>query len=146
MGPTAQATRWGLIFATIACLIDPGTAADPRSIHRFQHTHPKLFSPLTRSKYVKSSEYYLDMGMGFVEDQLEKEFNKNVAKNAILFVGDGMSMPTLAATRMYLGGEEKALSFEEFPYVGMAKTYCLDYQVADSACTSTCECSAMKTG
>lgn len=78
------------------------------------------------------------MGKEFVQEQLEKEFNKKVAKNVILFLGDGMSMPTLAATRMYLGGEEKSLSFEEFPFVGMSKTYCLDYQVADSACTSTC--------
>lgn len=130
----------GLLWLVTAFLTSDWATAEHRSIHQFQHTHPKLFSPWTRSKYIKSSEYYLDMGKEFVQEQLEKEFNKKVAKNVILFLGDGMSMPTLAATRMYLGGEEKSLSFEEFPFVGMSKTYCLDYQVADSACTSTCMC------
>nr|CAD7609745.1 unnamed protein product [Timema genevievae] len=65
------------------------------------------------------------------------------AKNVILFLGDGMSIPTLAATRAYLGqrsgqtGEEVSLSFERFPYTGLSKTYCVDRQVADSACSST---------
>lgn len=128
----------GLILLVTASLVCGGATVEQRSFRQFHHTHPKLFSPLTRSKYMKSSEYYLDMATEFVQDQLEKEFNQNVAKNVILFLGDGMSMPTLAATRMYLGGEEKSLPFEEFPFVGMARTYCLDYQVADSACSSTC--------
>lgn len=34
-------------------------------------------------------------------------------------------------------GEESQLSFEKFPYVGMSRTYCIDRQVADSACTAT---------
>ncbi|XP_049541190.1 membrane-bound alkaline phosphatase-like [Anopheles darlingi] len=69
--------------------------------------------------------------------------NRNVAKNVIFFLGDGMSIPTLAASRMYLGqqqghtGEESQLSFEEFPDVGLVKTYCIDKQVADSACSAT---------
>lgn len=38
-----------------------------------------------------------------------------------MFLGDGMSFSTIAATRMYLGGEEKKLSFEEFEYAGFSK-------------------------
>jgi alkaline phosphatase len=44
-----------------------------------------------------------------------------------MFLGDGLSVPTLAATRIYLGqsqgkpGEEVVLSFEEFPYTGVSK-------------------------
>lgn len=128
----------GLILLVTAFLLCDAAAVEHRSKPQFHHTHPKLFSSLTRNNYVKSSEYYLDQATDFVQDQLEKVFNKKVAKNVILFLGDGMSMPTLAATRMYLGGEEKSLSFEEFPFVGMSKTYCLDYQVPDSACTATC--------
>lgn len=84
-------------------------------------------------------KYHLDNGMKFVEKQKLKTstVNLNVAKNAILFLGDGMSVPTLAATRIYMGGEEKSLSFEEFPYLAMSKTYCVDNQVPDSACTTT---------
>lgn len=42
-------------------------------------------------------------------------------------MGDGMSLPTVVAARMYLGqlqghtGEDAHLSFEEFPYVGLSK-------------------------
>jgi alkaline phosphatase len=49
------------------------------------------------------------------------------AKNVIMFLGDGLSVPTLAATRAYIGqsqgktGEEVVLSFEEFPYTGVSK-------------------------
>lgn len=32
-----------------------------------------------------------------------------------------MSIPTIAATRVYIGGEEKQLSFETFPYTGLSK-------------------------
>lgn len=45
----------------------------------------------------------------------------------IYFLGDGMSIPTLAAARTYLGqlqgnpGEETELTFEQFPYVGLSK-------------------------
>ncbi|XP_041981936.1 membrane-bound alkaline phosphatase-like [Aricia agestis] len=60
-----------------------------------------------------------------------------------MFLGDGMSVPTLAAARTLRGqragaaGEEAQLAFEAFPTVGLAKTYCVDSQIADSACTST---------
>jgi alkaline phosphatase len=49
------------------------------------------------------------------------------AKNVIMFLGDGMSVPTLAATRAYIGqsegkpGEEVVLSFENFPHTGISK-------------------------
>lgn len=45
----------------------------------------------------------------------------------ILFLGDGMSIPTLAAARVYVGqltgnsGEETVLSFEDFPNTGLSK-------------------------
>lgn len=84
-------------------------------------------------------KYHIDHGMEFVEKQLSKAstLNTNIAKNGILFLGDGMSVPTLAATRIYIGGEEKSLAFETFPYVALSKTYCVDKQVADSACSAT---------
>lgn len=47
--------------------------------------------------------------------------NTKVAKNLIILVADGMSLPSQMATRMYKGGEEKVLSFEKFPYVGLSK-------------------------
>ncbi|XP_023951752.2 membrane-bound alkaline phosphatase-like [Bicyclus anynana] len=65
------------------------------------------------------------------------------ARNVVMFLGDGMSLPTLAAARTLLGqrerrpGEEAQLSFEAFPTLGLAKTYCVDAQTADSACSAT---------
>lgn len=86
----------------------------------------------------------------------------------ILFLGDGMSLSTVAATRVYLGDEDMQLSFEKFPYSGFSKvlvrqsvdlirlsltlcaclsfkTYCVDAQVADSACTATAYLTGVKT-
>lgn len=83
------------------------------------------------------NQFWINNGKQFVDRQLRKQPNRNRAKNIIFFLGDGMSMQTLAALRPYMGGEEKQYSFEDFPYVGMAKTYCVDQQVADSACTAT---------
>lgn len=81
----------------------------------------------------------LDIVQGtlFVEGQLNIAKNINIAKTVVMFLGDGMSVTTVAATRISIGGEEKFLSFEKFPFTAMAKTYCVDYQVPDSACTAT---------
>lgn len=84
-----------------------------------------------------NNDYWLNQAKSFVQSQSQRPHNKNVAKNIIFFIGDGMSATTLAATRMLLGGEERSLSFEQFPVAGMAKTYCVDVQVADSACSAT---------
>ncbi|VVD00297.1 unnamed protein product [Leptidea sinapis] len=65
------------------------------------------------------------------------------ARNVVMFLGDGMSVATLTAARTLLGqrrnhtGEEEQLAFEAFPTTGLAKTYCVDSQIADSACTAS---------
>ncbi|CAO1396413.1 unnamed protein product [Diamesa tonsa] len=89
------------------------------------------------------NNYWLNNAKDFVEQQLKKTPNTKKAKNIILFLGDGMSIPTIAATRVYIG-EESQLSFEKFPYVGLSKPYCVDRQVADSACTSTAYLTGVK--
>lgn len=83
--------------------------------------------------------YHLNAAVEFVKQQKAKakKLNKNIAKNVIMFVGNGMSLPITSASRIYVGGEKSSLSFEEFPYVSMTKTYCVDKQVADSACAAT---------
>lgn len=44
-----------------------------------------------------------------------------VAKNVILFLGDGMSLATVAATRSYIKDETESLSFEKFTHFGLSK-------------------------
>jgi alkaline phosphatase len=73
------------------------------------------------------------------------------ATNVILFVGDGMSLPTVAAARIFEGqrqgkpGEENQLSFEKFSYTAFSKTYNTDSQTPDSAGTMTAMISGVKT-
>ncbi|NXF84752.1 PPBT protein, partial [Eubucco bourcierii] len=72
-----------------------------------------------------------------------QRLNQNVAKNLILFLGDGMGVSTVTAARILKGqlqnrkGEESLLEMEQFPYVALAKTYNTNAQVPDSAGTAT---------
>ena len=74
-----------------------------------------------------------------------------IARNVILFVGDGMGISTVTAARILEGqlrgetGEENLLSFEEFPYLALAKTYNTNQQVADSAGTMSAMATGIKT-
>jgi alkaline phosphatase len=76
---------------------------------------------------------------------------KAKAKNIIIFLGDGMSMPTVAASRIYEGqqkgqsGEENFLSFETMPYSGFSKTYNTNSQTPDSAGTMSAIMTGAKT-
>ncbi|HEY0662814.1 MAG TPA: alkaline phosphatase [Lysobacter sp.] len=73
------------------------------------------------------------------------------AKNVILFVGDGMSLTTVAAARILDGqrkgapGEENRLSWENFPSTALSKTYNTDTQTPDSAGTMTAMATGVKT-
>ncbi|XP_044886751.1 intestinal-type alkaline phosphatase-like [Mauremys mutica] len=65
------------------------------------------------------------------------------AKNLILFLGDGMGVPTITATRILKGqlhgqlSPNMPLAMDAFPYVALSKTYNVDRQVPDSAGTAT---------
>ncbi|KAM5155761.1 intestinal-type alkaline phosphatase-like [Callospermophilus lateralis] len=65
------------------------------------------------------------------------------AKNLIIFLGDGMGVPTVTATRILKGqmqgklGPETPLAMDHFPYMALSKTYSVDRQVPDSASTAT---------
>ena len=73
------------------------------------------------------------------------------AKNVILFLGDGMSLTTVAAARILDGqrrgqpGEENLLSWEQFPHTGFSKTYNTNSQTPDSAGTMTAITTGVKT-
>jgi len=59
--------------------------------------------------------------------RVQRQKIEKVAKNVILFLGDGMSIPTVTAARILKGqlaghtGEESALSFDKFPYTALSK-------------------------
>lgn len=73
------------------------------------------------------------------------------AKNVIVFLGDGMSLTTVAAARILEGqrrggpGEENRLSWETFPATALSKTYNTDAQTPDSAGTMSAIATGVKT-
>ena len=73
------------------------------------------------------------------------------ARNVILFIGDGMSLDTVTASRILAGqqrggtGEEHVLAFETLPYTALSKVYNTNQQVPDSAGTATAMLSGQKT-
>lgn len=107
-------------------------------LHPFNEPTPSAANP-----YETDASYWNNEAQIRLASQLARLQNTGIAKNVIFFIGDGMSIPTLSAARAHLGqrngqtGEEVQLSFEKFPYVGLSKTYCVDNQVADSACSAT---------
>jgi alkaline phosphatase len=93
----------------------------------------------------KDPDYWNNKAKAKLRQQLSKsKLNENAAKNVIFFLGDGMGLSTLMATRVFKGDEAEELSFEKFPFVGLAKTYCTNTQVSDSACTATSYMSGIK--
>lgn len=102
--------------------------------HTLPHSalRSRLDTPADTYLQEKSAKYWIRDGQLTLRNHLLRKPNNNIAKNVILFLGDGMSIPTLAAARAYMGqkqglkGEESRLSFEEFPYVGLSKVrFCI---------------------
>ncbi len=94
---------------------------------------------------------WFNAGRQTVIDAQQLHPNSKRAKNVILFVGDGMGISTITASRIYDGqqkgghGEENSLSFEKLPYLALSKTYSVDEQTADSAPTMTAMVTGVKT-
>ncbi|XP_042336192.1 alkaline phosphatase, tissue-nonspecific isozyme [Sceloporus undulatus] len=92
----------------------------------------------------KNPQYWRHQAQETLKKALRlQELNTNVAKNVILFLGDGMGVPTVTAARILKGqlqnhnGEETVLEMDRFPYVALSKTYNTNAQVPDSAGTAT---------
>ncbi|XP_047482851.1 alkaline phosphatase-like [Penaeus chinensis] len=104
-----------------------------------------------RKTQMEDQNYWNNLAQNELKRALGVEKNTNVAKNVILFLGDGMSIPTLTAARIYKGqqknrgGEEGHLTFEAFHHMGLSKTYNVDKQVPDSAGTGTAYLTGVKT-
>lgn len=77
----------------------------------------------------KSAEFWREQARNSIEEALKRQENKLVAKNVIMFLGDGMGVTTVTAGRIRKGqqrgelGEDFITEMEQFPYLGLAKTY-----------------------
>ncbi|NXO21699.1 PPBT protein, partial [Cisticola juncidis] len=104
----------------------------------------QLCSALLVPEREKDPEYWRRQAQETLQNALRlQRLNQNVAKNLILFLGDGMGVSTVTAARILKGqlqhgqGEESLLEMDKFPFVALAKTYNTNAQVPDSAGTAT---------
>ncbi|MDJ0864761.1 MAG: alkaline phosphatase [Myxococcota bacterium] len=94
---------------------------------------------------------WFDAGRAAVAAARARPARSGPARNAIVFIGDGMGVATVTAARIFEGqlrgepGEENLLSFERLPHVALAKTYNTNLQVPDSAGSMTAMMSGVKT-
>uniref|UniRef100_A0A1I8PG67 alkaline phosphatase n=1 Tax=Stomoxys calcitrans TaxID=35570 RepID=A0A1I8PG67_STOCA len=126
-----------LIFSLESSLCDSQQDVDEDRL-----MHPKFIEVGTSERILQragedTNEFWLNQGKEFIRQQQTRKPNTNKAKNIIMFLGDGMGLTTLVAARSYIEAEHTKLSFEEFPYTGLSKTYCVDKIVPDSATTAT---------
>lgn len=108
-------------------------------------------APAALAQRSESPGQWYAEGANELQRALRLQANESRAKNIILFLGDGMGISTVTAARIFDGqlrgenGEENLLSFEEFPYLALAKTYTTDQQVPDSAGAMTAIMTGIKT-
>lgn len=76
----------------------------------------------------KNPQFWYDLAYEELGRKLKlPQPNGKKAKNLIMFLGDGMSLSTVAAARILKGqkaggtGEEASLSFEQFPHTGLSR-------------------------
>lgn len=118
------------------------SAIDPNAMAKNKYTPPEE----------KNAQFWYDIANEEIAKRVKlPQADKRKAKNLIMFLGDGMSLTTVAAARILKGqlkgntGEEDSLSFEQFPHTGLSRTYCSNAQVPDSACTATAYLCGVKT-
>ena len=120
---------------TYKCVIEP---ADMKLLTNFNLFHPEnecltLFNGIYNS--IKSMLFYFvsdnvdwfKQGQDELSASLKMAPNMNVAKNIILFLGDGMGISTVTAARILSGqkrgrpGEESQLTSDQFPHAALIK-------------------------
>lgn len=110
-----------------------------------------MTAPVMAQTLPQAEDSYFTAAAEQLQAQMAVEPNTQQAKNVVLFVVDGLSIPTITASRIHEGqlrgvdGESNTLSFERLlPFTALSKTYTHDAQVADSAPTATAIMSGVK--
>ncbi|OXA46484.1 Alkaline phosphatase [Folsomia candida] len=144
MGNNKLLTVW-LIFA-ISCSGHGHSAEEEEERDRRMHPIPK-FSELQNEKLnaIEDTNFWISDAQEKLKKKLDVPRVNGVAKNVIFYLGDGMSISTVTAARIFKGqvldhlqfGEEAELYMESLPFTGFSKTFCANSQVADSACSAT---------
>ena len=116
-------------------------------------TQDEILANQVKTTAVETPKFWIDKGQASLDKADRIANNKKKAKNVILFIGDGMGISTVAASRIFegqsqpgnRGGEEHSLSFEKFPHVALSKTYQVNQQTSDSAPTMSSMMTGVKT-
>lgn len=114
-------------------------------------TFGQTIQPPFPVKRQEDAETWRRDGWNAIEKAKQIKYKYGQAKNVILFIGDGMGISTLTAARIFEGqsrgesGEENRLSFEEFPFSALSKTYSANQQTSDSAPTMSAIITGVKT-
>ncbi|XP_055335624.1 alkaline phosphatase-like isoform X2 [Paramacrobiotus metropolitanus] len=117
---------------------------------RISLTHLICLSVFVHGVVSESPETWWTVGQDELRDTLKSKLNHNIAKNVIVFLGDGMGVTTVTAARILKGqldgksGEEGYLHFDRFPHTGLLKAYSNDKQVSESSASGTALFSGMK--
>jgi alkaline phosphatase len=132
MIPVTRALAAGVSAIALAASAAAQTAPDPAAVPQ-------------------AADSYFVAARSELQQIIARQPNVREARNVILFIGDGMSVPTVTAARIFEGqqrgvdGESNVLAFERLlPHVALSKTYTHDAQVADSAPTATAMVAGVK--
>ncbi|KAL0973364.1 hypothetical protein UPYG_G00202480 [Umbra pygmaea] len=110
-----------------------------------------LLSSTTAKVEEENPEFWRAQGAKALQAALDRKLNTGVAKNIMLFLGDGMGVTTITAARILKGqmnnqsGEETVMTMDTFPHAGLVKTYSVDFQIPDSSSTATAYLCGVKT-
>ncbi|XP_068218849.1 alkaline phosphatase-like [Palaemon carinicauda] len=115
--------------------------------------HEDDYHPRPRSSTVMREEdkdFWIKDAQEALTKQLGIKLREKQAKNVIFFLGDGMSLSTVTAARILKGSktgkfERETLSWEEFDFAALSKTYNTEDIVTDSAASATAYLSGVKT-
>ena len=107
-------------------------------------------------KQEETAEYWEKLTMAELEnaEKVTSNLNKKKAKYSIIFLGDGMGIPTITAGRIYSGQKLGMINAESHKtgidnvadqgHTGLSKTYCIDRQTTDSAASATAYLTGVK--
>lgn len=148
-GPLPRLARGALLpFALVIVGCAANGAPADNAIAAAAATPAPAKTSLMRDE--QSPAFWRDQGRAAIAAARASE-SDGPARNVILFIGDGMSVPTVTAARILQGqqrgqpGEENLLSFEHFPRTAMSKTYNINQQTPDSAGTMSAMITGVKT-
>ncbi|KAL5283503.1 hypothetical protein ACFFRR_006025 [Megaselia abdita] len=145
-------SRKELFVLSVILTVALGFHHDFEKLYRSSTNRMVDFSIYKSPENEKYNAFWKADGQNFLRKKIMESQIYNKAKNAIIFLGDGMGVGTTTATRVFKAqnkgqrfGEEESLSFDQFPFSGLSRTYCTNAQVPDSACTATAYLGGVKT-